>query len=131
MSFLYNLFVVCHMLGLAALVGGYFVVLRAPRVTETIVWGARIQFLSGLILVGLGEGALDKDYDHVKIAVKLVVSLVVLALAEMTRGKQNRATETPADGAPAQAAVAVVNPNMVHAIGVLAIVNVFVAALWN
>ena len=28
-------------------------------ITEVMVWGARMQFVSGLIIVGLGEGALD------------------------------------------------------------------------
>ncbi|QNG18039.1 hypothetical protein G4H71_03930 [Rhodococcus triatomae] len=116
MSVLYNVFVVVHMLGLAALVGGYLAVAKAPRITELVVWGARIQFLSGLILVGLGEGALDKDYDHAKIAVKLVVSLVVVTLAEITRGKQKRD-----EG----------NPTMVHVVGGLAVLNVLVAVLWT
>ncbi|MFZ2174311.1 MAG: hypothetical protein WAW17_09790 [Rhodococcus sp. (in: high G+C Gram-positive bacteria)] len=118
MSVVYNIFVVIHMLGLAALVGGYFAVLKAPSVTELIVWGARIQLLSGLIIVGIGEGALDKgdDYNHIKIGVKLLVSLVVVALAEITRAKQKKGAG---------------NPNLVHAIGGLAILNVLIASLWN
>ena len=88
MSVLYNVFVVIHLLGMAALVGSYFTVLKAPSITEVMVWGARMQFVSGLIIVGLGEGALDKNYIHAKIAVKLVLSLVIVALAEITRAKQ-------------------------------------------
>ncbi|TSD46130.1 hypothetical protein FFI94_008120 [Rhodococcus sp. KBS0724] len=116
MSFLYNVFVVIHLLGMAALVGSYFTVLKAPTVTEVMVWGARLQFLSGLIIVGLGEGALDKNYIHAKIAVKLVLSLVIVALAEITRARQKK-------GQP--------NPNLVHVVGGLSIVTVFVAALWT
>ena len=120
MSFLYNVFVVIHLLGMAALVGSYFTVLKAPTVTEVMVWGARLQFLSGLIIVGLGEAVLDgddaKDYNHTKIAVKLVLSLVIVALAEITRARQKK-------GQP--------NPNLVHVVGGLSIVTVFVAALWT
>ncbi|MCD2156551.1 hypothetical protein [Rhodococcus sp. APC 3903] len=116
MSVLYNVFVVIHLFGMAALVGSYFTVLKAPSVTEVMVWGARMQFVSGLIIVGLGEGALDKNYIHAKIAVKLVLSLVIVALAEITRAKQKK-------GQP--------NPNLVHVVGGLSIVTVFVAALWT
>lgn len=116
MSVLYNVFVVIHLLGMAALVGSYFTVLKAPSITEVMVWGARMQFVSGLIIVGLGEGALDKNYIHAKIAVKLVLSLAIVALAEITRARQKK-------GQP--------NPNLVHVVGGLSIVTVFVAALWT
>ncbi|MFC7448527.1 hypothetical protein [Rhodococcus daqingensis] len=116
MSVVYNVFVAIHLLGMAAIVGGYFAVLAEPRVSEVMVWGARVQFLTGLIIVGLGEGALDKDYNHTKIAVKLVLSLAVVALAEIGRGKQKRG-----EG----------NPNLAHAAGGLAIVAALVAALWT
>lgn len=116
MTVVYNIFVVCHLLGMAALVGGYFSVLAAPRVSEVMVWGARAQFVTGLIIVGLGEGALDKDYNHTKIAVKLLLSLVIVALAEITRARQKK--DQP-------------NPNLVHVVGGLSVVTVLVAALWT
>ncbi|MBC2643123.1 MULTISPECIES: hypothetical protein [unclassified Rhodococcus (in: high G+C Gram-positive bacteria)] len=116
MTVVYNLVFVCHLLGMAALVGGYFAVLGAPRISEVMVWGARLQFVTGLILVGLGEAALDKDYNHVKIAVKLVLSLVVVALAEIVRAKQKKGQD---------------NPNLAHVVGGLGIVTVLVAALWT
>ncbi len=91
MTVVYNLFFVCHLLGMAALVGGYFAVLGgAADLRGHGVGGARLQFVTGLILVGLGEAALDKDYNHVKIGVKLLLSLVVVALAEIVRGKQKK-----------------------------------------
>jgi len=116
MSVVYNIVFVGHLLGMAALVGGYFAVLSAPRISEVIVWGARLQFVTGLILVGLGEGALDKEYNHVKIGVKLLLSLVVVALAEILRGRQKRGQD---------------KPGLVHVVGGLAVVTVLVAALWT
>ncbi|AQA22935.1 putative membrane protein [Rhodococcus sp. MTM3W5.2] len=116
MSVVYNVFVAIHLLGMAAIVGGYFAVLAEPRVSEVMVWGARIQFLTGLIIVGIGEGALDKEYITAKIATKLVLSLVVVALAEIGRAKQKRGEA---------------NPNLAHAAGVLAIITALIAALWT
>lgn len=116
MDFLYNIVVLVHLLAMAAVVGGYVYALKAPRITESMVWGARIVFLSGVAVVGIGEGALDKEYIMAKIAVKLVVALVVVGLAEVARAKQKR--DEPA-------------VNLVHAAGGLAIVNVFIAVLWT
>jgi hypothetical protein len=116
MTVVYNIFVAAHLLGMAALVGGYAAVLRAPQISEIVVWGARLQLVTGLILVGIGESSLDKDYDHAKIAVKLVISFVVVAIAEIERAREKRG-----DGIV----------NLVHVVGVLAVVNVLVAALWT
>jgi hypothetical protein len=123
MELLYNLVVAGHMLGLAALVGGWFTALVRSReeglaAGPVMVWGARIQVLTGLALVGLAEAALDDvDVDQTKIAVKLVVALVVAALVEVSAGRGRRG--------------AAVAPAMVSAAGALAVVNVLVATLWN
>lgn len=116
MTVLYDVFVALHLLGMAALVGGYAATLRAPQISEVIVWGARLQFVTGIILMGIGEAALDKEYIYPKIGVKLVISLIVVALAEIERAREKRG-----DGVV----------NLVHVVGVLGIVNVLVAAVWN
>lgn len=114
MELLRNLLVVAHLLGMAAIVGGYLVSLRAPALPSTVVWGARAQVVTGLLLVGLLEsGAIpDADPDRVKVGVKLLVALVVAGLAESQRRK---------DPVPSWA---------FHAVGLLAVVNVLVAVLW-
>lgn len=122
MDFLYNLFVVTHMLGLAALVGGYLVAVTRQAeglVPNTVMlWGARLQLLTGLILVGLASGAMDDmEVNNTKIAVKLVVALAVAALTEIAAGRSRRGQ--------------LVAAGMVHAAGALAIVNVLVASLWK
>ncbi|RVW02822.1 hypothetical protein [Rhodococcus xishaensis] len=118
MSVLYNIFVAVHLLGMAAIVGGYLSVLNAPRISEVMVWGARIQLLSGLVIVGMGESiaSLDKDYDNAKIGVKLLIALAVVAVAEIGRARQKRG-----EG----------NPNLAHVVGGLAIVNTLIAVLWT
>jgi len=121
MDIVYDVFVIAHLLGMAAIVGGYASVyfgVGEPRVSEVMVWGARAQIVTGLILVGLAESvdSLGKDPDHAKIAVKLVVGLAVAATAEIGRGKAKRGELVPA---------------LTHAAGGLAILNVLVAAGWN
>ncbi|GAB4586438.1 hypothetical protein [Nocardia sp. IFM 10818] len=116
MDFVYNLMVVAHLLGMAAVVGGYAA--SQPRVSELMVWGARAQLITGIILVGMAESidSLGKDPNMTKIGVKLVVSVAVAAFAEMGRADAKRGKAVPW---------------MTHAAGGLAIVNVFIATLWS
>jgi hypothetical protein len=109
----YDLLVVLHFLGLAAIIGGYLTVLRSPRIVVGMVHGALLQVVTGLLLVGLAEAVLDKEVDNAKIGVKLVVALVVAVLAFVNRKKET------------------VSPTVVHAVGGLAILNVLVAVLWG
>jgi len=116
MSFVYHLLVVAHLLGMAAIVGSYFVVLRTPRIVPGMVHGALLQLVTGLAMVGLRESKAYDDPDalnHAKIGVKLLIALVVTVLGWMHR---KRGDDVPA--------------GVVHAIGGLSIVNVLVAVLW-
>ena len=51
MDLVYNLLVVLHLLGMAAVVGGWVAVRSGRTVTAPIVWGARAQLVTGLALV--------------------------------------------------------------------------------
>lgn len=116
MSLVYELLVVLHLLGMAAVVGSWFAVLRAPKVLPGMVHGALLQVITGLAMVGLRESGAVSDEEplnRIKITVKLVIALVVLALAWVNRKRED---------APA---------GVVHTIGGLAVVNVLVAALWE
>lgn len=116
MTFVYNLVVVTHLLGMAAVVGGY--VASQPRVSELMVWGARAQILTGIVLVGMAESihSLGKETNMPKVITKLVVAVLVAAFAEMGRADAKRGKAVPW---------------MTHAAGGLAILNVFIAALWH
>lgn len=118
MEFIYNAMVLVHLLSMALVVGAYVATIRSPRVPESMAWGARILFLSGIVIVGLGESidSLGKDYNMAKIGVKLIIALAVVACVEIARAKQKR--NEPA-------------VNLVHVAGGLAIVNVFIAVLWT
>lgn len=86
MDFLLYTLLTLHILGAAAIIGPAFEQLRAEtkRITTVMLWGARAQILTGLAMVGVAS-ANDADLDHVKIAVKLVIALAVVGIAEMTR----------------------------------------------
>lgn len=109
-----DLLVFLHLVGMAAIVGGWLVVRNEPRIVAPIVWGARAQIVTGLLLVGVAE-ALDDPVNNPKVGVKLVVALAVAACAEIANARQKR-------GEP--------NPTLVHAAGALALLNTAVAALW-
>lgn len=113
MDFVYHLFVLAHLVGMAALVGGYLVTVRRPAWNAAMLWGARLQILTGLVLVGMLEmGAGDGTPNHLKIGVKLLVALAVVALAEVGSRRQPG------------------NTTLVNAAGALALVDVAVAVLW-
>lgn len=78
-----------HLLGMAALLGGLFVQFssQAKTVNAAMRDGAGTAFLAGLAAVGVLE-ADDADVDHAKIAVKLVIGLVVLALVMANTRKE-------------------------------------------
>ncbi|HEY7718433.1 MAG TPA: hypothetical protein VH915_06715 [Pedococcus sp.] len=114
MDFVKDLLVLVHLLGMAAIVGGWFVVRAEPRVVAPILWGARAQVLTGLLLVGVNE-MVDDPVNNAKVGVKLVVALAVAACAEIGSARQKRG----------EAAA-----TLVHAAGGLALLNTAVAALW-
>ncbi|KGN37347.1 hypothetical protein [Knoellia subterranea] len=106
-------FVVLHLLGLLAIVGS--VVVRRGVPTPWLVWGARAQIITGLVLVGINEAG-DGDVNHTKIGVKLLVALAVAACAEIAAGRERRGQG---------------EPRLVHAAGALAIINALIATLWT
>ena len=85
-----DLVLVLHFLGMASLVGGWLVQVRARGeryVNSAMVHGVLTQLVTGVLLVGLAEGvdSLDRDLDMAKIGVKLLVALVVAVLCWANR----------------------------------------------
>ncbi len=106
-----------HILGLAAIVGAFFVQMRAKDgfATGVVLAGAITQVVTGLALVGVRQAA-DLGVDNAKIAVKLGIALVVLVAAIVAHVQRRRGGK--------------VKPAF-HAAGGLAVVNVLVAVLWQ
>ena len=115
MELVINIFVVLHLLGMAAIVGGWIAQRTGGSGMSAIVWGARAQLLTGLLLVGLNEMN-DEALIHAKIAVKLLVAIAVAACAEIANARAKK-------GNP--------NPTLVDAAAGLTVLNVLVAALWT
>ena len=117
MDFLTKLVVALHLLGMAAIVGGWLVARTGKSFPSSIVWGARAQLVTGLILVGLAEANKEPGHslNYAKIGVKLVVALVVVAMAEIgasrTRKGEKHSTQLDVAGGGA-------------------VLNALVAALW-
>lgn len=120
MSFVYDLLVILHFLGLASLIGGFLVQLRTtPRVVNNAMFhGALTQLVTGVLLVGLRYPLHNADPDewglpdNAKIAVKFTILLVVLGLILANRRKES------------------ISNGVWAAIGGLSIVNVVIAVLW-
>ncbi|HEY6738612.1 MAG TPA: hypothetical protein VI076_07150 [Actinopolymorphaceae bacterium] len=87
MEFLRHLLLFFHLLGMASLVGGFLVQLGAAnrRVNPAILHGALTQLVTGVLLVGLLESTDLATVDRAKIGVKLLVALVIVVLAWVTR----------------------------------------------
>lgn len=80
MGILTGIILVLHMVGWAIVLGGALTSLRRPRIATGVTHGALTALVAGILLVGLAEMG-DGDVDHVKIGVKLVVALVITAMA--------------------------------------------------
>lgn len=113
MEILRDVVLILHFLGLAAIIGGFLVQTRSRSkvVHAAMLHGALTQLVTGLILVGLAEMG-DADVDHMKVGVKLVITVVVTVLA--WRYRKARSVPTWVWGS----------------IGGLAALNVVVAVVW-
>ncbi|MDQ2755421.1 MAG: hypothetical protein M3Y71_02475 [Actinomycetota bacterium] len=135
MSVLENLVLVLHLLGMAAILGGWFATRTSPRVHPAVLWGARAQLVTGLLLVGLVEAANDPadPPNHPKIGVKLIVALGVLACVEIANARQKRAglEVSTGGGSTMTATTTAVAAPLVQVAAALTLLNVLVAVLWT
>ena len=70
---------VIHMLGWAIVLGGTLTHLRTPKIAAGVTHGALTALVAGIVLVGLAEMG-DGDVNHVKVGIKLLVTLVIAGL---------------------------------------------------
>ncbi|NJQ00703.1 hypothetical protein [Streptomyces zingiberis] len=117
MDVLINVFVGLHIIGIASLLGGFLTQMKAmgagtARFTPAMLHGALTMLVTGVLLVGFNEMN-DGALNHVKIGVKLVVLVAILGLVYVKRDE-----ERVAKGAFA-------------AVGLLTVLNIFIAVLWT
>lgn len=90
MQIVFELLVVLHFVGLAALLGGVITQMSAPEkvVNRAMLDGALTQLVTGVAMVGLAETALPEEGDELnmaKIGAKLLILVVILVLVWVNR----------------------------------------------
>lgn len=116
MDFLHSALVFLHLLGAAAIVGGWLVNFKTPTVNVWQFVGAIVQVVTGLALVGLAEAG-DGSVNHIKIAVKSTFAIVILVAAIIGYRKAKK-------GDP-------VSTGLAHAVGGMGLINMAVAVFWH
>ncbi|GFH36085.1 hypothetical protein [Streptomyces pacificus] len=117
MDVLINVFVALHIIGIAALLGGFLTQMKAmgegaARFTPAMLHGALTMLVTGMVLVGLNQ-ADGQTVNNLKVGVKLAVLVVVLALVYVKRDEE------------------AVDKGVFGAVGGLTLVNILIATLWT
>ncbi|MEU6493125.1 hypothetical protein ABZ890_22360 [Streptomyces sp. NPDC046984] len=117
MDVLIHLFVGLHIIGIAALLGGFLTQMKAmgrgtARFVPGMLHGALTMLVTGVVLVGLNE-ADHHSVDTIKIGVKLALLIVILGLVYVQRDEER--VEKPLFGL----------------VGALTVANIFIAVLWT
>ena len=86
MGIAFQLLVLLHLVGFAALLGGYLVQLRTvePEINAAMLYGSWVVFASGSALVGLvaiGPGLTD----YAELVIKLLLTVVIVVLVTKNR----------------------------------------------
>jgi hypothetical protein len=86
MQLAYQILVLVHLIGFAALFGGFLVQLRSqePEVNAAMLHGSLTLLITGVALVILAEIGPD-PVNHVKIAIKLIITAVIVLLVIKNR----------------------------------------------
>ncbi|GAA3771218.1 hypothetical protein ACFS5L_12730 [Streptomyces phyllanthi] len=117
MDVLIHLFVALHIIGIAALLGGFLTQMKAigqgtARFVPAMLHGALTMLVTGAVLVGLNQ-ADDQPVNNVKIGVKLALLIVILGLVYVKRDEER------------------VEKGLFGLVGALTTANVFIAVLWT
>ena len=118
MDLLRNILLILHFVGLASLLGGFLVQIKAiiagkGMIVAAMFHGALTQLVTGVLLVGVIEMGALGHIDNTKIGIKLLVLIVITVLVIMNRKKPSVASW------------------VLWAIGALTLVNIVVAVLWK
>lgn len=95
MQILATILVILHFIGLAYLLGSFLVQVKdiargKGRILRGMIDGSLLQLITGLALTGIYSAGLvpDETVNNAKIAVKLVVLLVIVALVFIYRKRE-------------------------------------------
>lgn len=112
MSILASALLFLHMIGLAGILAGFLmqVMTDNTKSVKVLLHSSLLQLVSGVLLVGAIEMGDLGELNHVKIAVKLLLSLAVVIVGIINLRKPSTKLATIA--------------------GVIAVVNIGVAVFW-
>ncbi|MGZ9932857.1 hypothetical protein ACXNSR_23645 [Streptomyces sp. NC-S4] len=117
MDALINVFVGLHIIGIAALLGGFLTQMKAmsagtARFTPAMLHGALTMLVTGVLLVGFNQ--MDgTPVNNIKVGVKLAILFVILCLVYVKRDEEH------------------VDKGLFGAVGGLTVINIFIAVLWH
>ncbi len=87
MQFTYNLFLVLHFIGISGLLGGLLaqIAVKPKTLPKFVMHSAWLAFIAAVVMVGINQMMHSDDatvevLDHIKVAVKSTILLVILAL---------------------------------------------------
>ncbi|MFM9015631.1 MAG: hypothetical protein ACKOPV_04010 [Candidatus Nanopelagicus sp.] len=87
MEFSYNLFLVLHFIGISGLLGGLLaqIAVKPKQLPKFVMHSAWLAFIAAVVMVGInqmmhGDDSTIEVLDHVKVAVKSTILIVVLAI---------------------------------------------------
>lgn len=117
MDVLINVFVALHIIGIAALLGGFLTQMKAmgagtARFSPAMLHGALTMLVTGVVLVGLNQ-ADDQPVNSLKIGIKMALLVVILGLVYVKRDEEK------------------VDKALFGVVGGLTIANIFIATLWT
>ncbi|MFZ3414573.1 hypothetical protein [Arthrobacter sp. 3Tela_A] len=115
MDFLHSFLVFLHILGAGIIVGIWVAKIKNPTVMPGQFHAALLQLVTGILLVGLNEMG-DGDVNHIKVAVKLTIALVIAVMAFIGQRKYKK--DQPVSG------------GLANGVGILTVVNVALATMW-
>lgn len=116
MDVLIHVLVALHIIGIASLLGGFLTQMKAmgagaARFVPAMLHGALTMLVTGVALVGLHQ-AQGHEVNNIKIGVKLLILVVILALVYIKRDEEK------------------VDKGAFAAVGGLTLANIFIATLW-
>ncbi len=87
MQFSYNLFLVLHFIGISGLLGGLLaqIAVKPKQLPKFVLHSAWLAFIAAIVMVGINQMIHSDDttvqvLDHIKVAVKSTILIIVLAI---------------------------------------------------
>ena len=87
MQFTYNLFLVLHFIGISGLLGGLLaqIAVKPKQLPKFVLHSAWLAFIAAIVMVGINQMMHSDDatievLDHIKVAVKSTLLIIVLAI---------------------------------------------------